>query len=69
MITAYAYYTENSTVVAKIIGDNNQAIEAKYSEIYGDNSDYGLAYSAAFADGIPEDLVTDGNFEIIDVRG
>ena len=69
MITAYAYYTENNTVVAKIIADNNHAIEAKYSEIYGDNSDYGLAYSAAFADGIPEDLVSDGKFEIMDLRG
>ena len=68
MTTAYAYRTETNTVVAKILGDDNQSIETKYSEIYGDNTDYGLAYSAAYADGVPDDLTTDGDFEVIDVR-
>ncbi len=64
---AYVYNTETREVAAEIKGDNNQSIEAKFNEIGYDTDIYGLTYSPAF--GTNEGLITDGDFEIIDVRG
>lgn len=62
---AYVYNTESMNLIAEIKGDDNQSIEAKFNEVYGD--DYGLTYSPAF--GAEDGLITDGDFEVIDVRG
>lgn len=61
---AYVYKTENNIVIAKITGDDNQSIEAKYDECF-DQDECGLTYSPAF--GANEGLIIDGDFNVIDV--
>lgn len=63
---AYVYRSDDLEVVAEIKGDDNQSIEAKYCEIGYDTDEYGLTYSPAF--GASDGLITDGDFEVIDVR-
>lgn len=63
---AYIYNVETREVVAEIIGDN-KSIEDKFDEIGYDTDEYGLTYSPAF--GTVDGLITDGDFEVIDVRG
>jgi len=64
---AYIYNTDTKTVIAEILGDDNKSIEAKFNEIGYNADEYGLTYSPAF--GAIDGLVTDGDFEVIDVRG
>lgn len=64
---AYIYNVNTREVIAEIKGDDNQSIEAKFDEIGYDTDLYGLTYSPAF--GSIDGLVTDGDFEVIDVRG
>jgi hypothetical protein len=64
---AYIYNVDTRKVVAEIKGDDNQSIEAKFDEIGYDTDLYGLTYTPAF--GSIDGLVTDGDFEVIDVRG
>ena len=65
-MNAYVYNTDTNVVVAEIRGNDNQSIEAKYNECF-DADEYGLTYSPAF--GADDGLVTDGDFDVIDVRG
>jgi hypothetical protein len=64
---AYIYNTETRNVVAEIKGDDNKSIEAKFDELNYDSDEFGLTYSPAF--GADDGLITDGDFEVIDVRG
>ena len=64
---AYAYNTETMMIIAEIKGDDEKSIEAKFDEIGYDTDEYGLTYSPAF--GTVDGLITDGDFEVIDVRG
>lgn len=64
---AYIYNVETREVIAEIKGDDNQSIEAKFDEIGYDTDLYGLTYTSAF--GSVDGLVTDGDFDVIDVRG
>jgi hypothetical protein len=63
---AYVYNQETMIIAAEIKGDNEKSIEAKYTEWF-DTDEYGLTYSPAF--GASDGLITDGDFEVIDVRG
>lgn len=57
MYTLYIYSTETNTVVARIHGDTNGAIEAKLAELgYANNDDFGATYTPAFGavDGLVE---------------
>ena len=60
---AYIYRVETHKIIAKIKGDDSQSIEAKFDELGYDTDLYWLTYG--FIDG----LVTDGDFDVIDVRG
>jgi hypothetical protein len=64
---AYIYNVETKEVIAEIKGDDNKSIEAKFDEIGYDTDEYGLTYSPAF--GTADGLITDGDFDVIDVRG
>ena len=66
-MNAYIYNVETMVVTAKIIGDDNAAIEAKFDEIGYDTDCYCMTYSPAF--GATDGLITDGDFDVIDVRG
>lgn len=63
---AYVYDSETMKVLAKITGDDSKAIEAKFEECF-DTEELSLTYSPAF--GFEDGLVTDGDFEVIDVKG
>lgn len=64
---AYIYNIETKEVVAEIKGDDNKLIIDKFDEIGYNTDEYGLTYSPAF--GTIDGLITDGDFEVIDVRG
>jgi hypothetical protein len=64
---AYIYNIETKKVIAEIKGNDNKSIEAKFDEIGYATDEYGLTYSPAF--GTVDGLITDGDFEVIDVRG
>lgn len=63
---AYVYDSETMIVKAAINGDNIKSIGAKFEECF-DPGELSLIYSPAF--GLEGGLVTDGDFEVIDVRG
>ena len=63
---AYVYNTDTMIIAAEIKGDDNKSIEAKFSECF-DTDEYGLTYTPAF--GAADGLITDGDFDVIDVRG
>jgi len=64
-MNAYIYNIETNNVIAQIRGNDNQSIEAKFNEIYTGNCM--LTYSPAF--GAVDGLSTDGDFDVVDVRG
>jgi len=64
---AYIYNAATKVIIALILGDDIKSIEAKYSEIGYNTDENGLTYNPAF--GTIYSLKTDGDFEVIDVRG
>ncbi len=63
---AYVYNSDTMKVLAKVTGDDSKAIEAKFEECF-DTEELSITYSPAF--GFEGGLITDGDFETIDVRG
>lgn len=64
---AFIYNIDTKEVISQINGDDNQSIEAKFDEIGYDTDEVALTYSHAF--GAADGLITDGDFEVIEVRG
>jgi len=64
---AYIYNVDTKEVIAEIIGVDNKSIETAFFESGYENDMYGLSYTPAF--GTVDGLTTDGDFDILDLRG